>query len=122
MAWLSEQYPDSFDEAYRPTWERHHRIEAEGGRVFAQGLPQLCQVCQIPMGFAEIGDPAQISFRQTEFRGEIFHTCSDGCKWVFEREPEKYIQAWLPVHQIYQGDCGGPSVPEVLKLVRHSAR
>ena len=67
------------------------------------------------MGFAEIGDPAQISFRHTEFRGEIFHTCSDGCKWVFEREPEKYIQAWLPVHQIYQGNCGGASVPEVLE-------
>ena len=32
----------------------------------------------------------------------------------FDREPEKYIQAWLPVHQIYQGNCGGPSVPEVL--------
>ena len=24
------------------------------------------------------------------------------------------MQAWLPVHQIYQGNCGGPTVPEVL--------
>ena len=24
------------------------------------------------------------------------------------------MQAWLPVHQIYQGNCGGPTVPDVL--------
>ena len=48
------------------------------------------------------------------FHGERFITCSDGCKWVFEREPEKYVQAWLPVHQIYQGNCGGTTIPEVL--------
>jgi phenol hydroxylase P3 protein len=24
---------------------------------------------------------------------------------VFDNEPEKYAQAWLPVHQIYQGNC-----------------
>ncbi|WP_068276768.1 YHS domain-containing protein [Aldersonia kunmingensis] len=114
MAWLSEQYPDSFAEIYKPTWEKHKRIEADGGRMFVQGLPQLCQVCQIPMAFTEVDDPTRISFRHSEFRGETFHTCSDGCQWIFDREPEKYIQAWLPVHQIYQGNCGGPSVPEVL--------
>jgi phenol hydroxylase P3 protein len=34
---------------------------------------------------------------------------------VFENEPEKYVQAWLPVHQIFQGNCGGATVPEVLE-------
>jgi len=82
--------------------------------VFFQGLPQLCQVCQIPMAFTEADDPGRISFRKSEFNGETFHMCSDGCQWIFEREPEKYIQAWLPVHQIYQGNCGGPTVPDVL--------
>ena len=24
------------------------------------------------------------------------------------------MQAWLPVHQIYQGNCGGTTIPEVL--------
>lgn len=114
LDWLSEQYPDTFDKYYRPTWEKHARIEADGGRMFVQGLPQLCQVCQIPMAFTEADDPTRISFRNSEFRGETFHTCSNGCQWIFEREPEKYVQAWLPVHQIYQGNCGGPTVPDVL--------
>jgi len=71
-------------------------------------------VCQIPLGFSEPGDPTTISVRSSSFRGERFNTCSDGCKWIFDREPQKYVQAWLPVHQIYQGNCGGASVPEVL--------
>jgi phenol hydroxylase P3 protein len=24
---------------------------------------------------------------------------------IFDNEPEKYVQSWLPVHQIYQGNC-----------------
>ena len=114
LDWLSEQNPDTFDAHNRPVWEKHQRIEAEGGRVFFQGLPQLCQVCQIPMAFTEADDAGTISSRTSEFRGETFHTCSNGCKWIFEREPEKFVQAWLPVHQIYQGNCGGPTVPDVL--------
>ena len=79
----------------------------------------LCQVCQIPMAFTESGDPTTSCVRTSEFRGERFNTCSDGCKWIFEREPEKYVQAWLPVHQIYQGNCGGPTDPRRAGLVRH---
>jgi phenol hydroxylase P3 protein len=66
------------------------------------------------MAFTEPDDPTTIAFRHSQFRDETFHTCSDGCQWIFEREPEKYVQAWLPVHQIYQGNCGGPTVPDVL--------
>src|SRR5882762_11710898 len=68
-------------------------------RMFFQGLPQQCQVCQLPISFTEKDDPGKLSFRRSEFRGETFHTCSDGCKWIFDREPEKYVQAWLPVHR-----------------------
>jgi phenol hydroxylase P3 protein len=95
-------------------WDKHKRIEAAGGRVFFQGLPQLCQICQLPIAFTEPGDPAALSLRYSEFRGERFHTCSDGCQWIFEREPEKYVQARLSVHQIFQGNCGGPTMPDVL--------
>lgn len=115
MAWLSEQYGQTFDEYYAPTWEKHRRIEENGGRVFFQGLPQLCQVCQVPMAFTEPDDPTTILPQHRNLKGETYHCCSDGCLWIFEREPEKYIQAWLPVHQILQGNCGGPTVPEVLE-------
>jgi len=114
LDWMSEVYPDTFDRHYRPLWERARDLQEQGKRFFFNGLPMLCQVCQIPMGFTEPGDPSTICVRTSDFRGERFNFCSDGCKWIFDREPEKYVQAWLPVHQIYQGNCGGSTIPEVL--------
>jgi phenol hydroxylase P3 protein len=115
LAWLKQSYPDTFEKYYQPRWDRAKEIADGGGRFFFGGLPQLCQVGQIPMTFPEPGDPTTICQRSSEYQGENFNFCSDGCQWIFEREPEKYVQAWLPVHQIYQGNCGGPSVPEVLE-------
>ncbi|MFF4546555.1 YHS domain-containing protein [Streptomyces sp. NPDC001435] len=112
--WLTANYPDTFEKFYKPLWDKAQRVVDGGGRFFYPGLPQLCQVCQIPMLFTEPGDPTTICQRHTEYKGERFDFCSDGCQWVFEREPEKYVQAWLPVHQIFQGNCGGPTVPDVL--------
>jgi phenol hydroxylase P3 protein len=112
--WLAAQYPDTFEKYYKPLWDKSQRIVDGGGRFFFQGLPQLCQTCQIPMAFTEPGDPTVICQRHTDYKGERYNFCSDGCKWIFDREPQKYVQAWLPVHQIYQGNCGGPTVPDVL--------
>jgi phenol hydroxylase P3 protein len=114
LHWLSAQYPETFDKHFRPKWEKAARLADGGGRFFFQGLPQDCQVCQMTMLFSEPGDPTTICQRSTDYEGEHYTFCSDGCQWIFEREPEKYVQAWLPVHQILQGNCGGPSVSEVL--------
>ncbi|MGE3287793.1 MAG: YHS domain-containing protein [Pseudonocardia sp.] len=115
MDWMSEEYPNTFDTTYRPRWEKMARRTAEGDRFFFPGLPMLCQVCQIPTVFSELDEQARLMTRSTTFGGERFNFCSDGCQWIFEREPEKYVQAWLPVHQILQGNCGGATVPEVLQ-------
>jgi phenol hydroxylase P3 protein len=55
--WIGyEKYPDTFDKYYRPKWELARKMEAEGKRFYSAGLPQLCQVCQIPMTFTEMDD------------------------------------------------------------------
>ncbi|RMF09082.1 MAG: YHS domain-containing protein [Alphaproteobacteria bacterium] len=114
MAWLSAKYPKTFDKIYRPRYEQWAKMKAEGKRFYNNTLPQLCTTCQIPMGFTEPDDPTTICFRSSEYRGERYHFCSDGCKDIFDYEPEKYIQSWLPVHQIYQGNCGGAELGQVL--------
>ncbi|TDO93367.1 YHS domain-containing protein [Enemella evansiae] len=113
--WLAEAYPDTYEEHYKPRWDKLEKMAADGNRFFFPGLPQLCQVCQIPMAFPEHGDPTKICQRSSDYNGEHFNFCSDGCQWIFDREPEKFVQAWLPVHQIFQGNCGGPTVPDVLQ-------
>ena len=113
--WLSEKYPDTFDKLYRPRFKHWEDLAKKDERWFNDGLPMLCQVCQIPMVFTEVDtDPTRISFRESDYKGAKYHFCSDGCKDIFDYEPEKYVQAWLPVHQIFQGNCGGATLPEVL--------
>jgi phenol hydroxylase P3 protein len=105
MDWLSKKYPNSFDKYYRPRLEYWREEAKKGNRFYNKTLPMLCQTCQIPMLFTEPGDPTKICYREADYKGEKYHFCSDGCKEIFEHEPEKYIQSWLPVHQIYQGNC-----------------
>ena len=112
---MSEQYPDTFDQYYRPLYEKAARMQADGNRLFNGGLIMLCQVCQIPPLYPEPGNPAKIVTHHGQYDGERYNFCSEHCKWIFEREPRKYIQALLPIYQIFQGNCGGTTIPEVLK-------
>jgi len=118
MDWLSEKYPNTFDKYYRPRFEMWRQMEKDGQRFYNNALPQLCTTCQIPMGYTEPSDPGTICFRSAEYKGEQYHFCSDGCKDIFLDEPEKFAQSWLPVHQIFQGNCGGADLGDVLKWYR----
>jgi phenol/toluene 2-monooxygenase (NADH) P3/A3 len=110
MQWLAEKYPDTFDTYYRARFEHWAKLHQGHDRWFNQALPMLCQVCQVPMFFTEPGDAGQIAFRESSHHGMKFHCCSDHCKEILDNEPVKYAQAWLPVHQIYQGACYPPDV------------
>jgi phenol hydroxylase P3 protein len=105
MDWFSEKYPDTFDRYYRPRFEYWRELEDKGTPFRSNTLPKLCQVCQWPCLYTEPDDASEFVHRQGEYQGEIFHFCSDGCSDIFHDEPEKYVHAWLPVHQIYQGNC-----------------
>lgn len=117
LDWLSEKYPDTFDKYYRPLWKEFKKAADKGERFYSETLPCLCQTCQVPLVFTDIegGNPEVYTHKTTEYNGERFHFCSDGCKTIFTNQPDKYTQAWLPPHQIFQGNCGGATMPEVLK-------
>jgi phenol hydroxylase P3 protein len=108
LAWLTEKYPETFDSLYRPRLQYLREQQAIGKRFYNNTLPMLCTTCQIPMCFTEPGDATKIAYRETEHLGDKYHFCSDHCKDIFAHEPEKYVQSWLPVHQIYQGNCFKP--------------
>jgi phenol hydroxylase P3 protein len=116
LDWLSQKYPDSFDQLYRPRWEYWSEQQKAGKRFYNPSLPMLCQTCQIPMVFCDPANPTQVVYRKSEFKGDKYHFCSDGCKDIFDHEPTKYIQAWLPTHQVFQGNCGGATtIADLLK-------
>ena len=114
LDWLSKKYPQSFDRHYRPTLEWKRQQQLQGRRFINPVLPTLCQICQVPMIFTEPDDPTTICVRTSVYRDERYTFCSDGCKDIFDHEPEKYVQAWMPTHQVNMGHCGGTTIEEVL--------
>jgi len=117
LDWLSSKYPNSFDRYYRPRWEFWRDMARQGKRFYNMGLPLNCQVCQLPALFTEPGDPSTLCLRHSIFKGEKYHFCSDHCKDIFDFEPEKFVQSWLPINQLFQGTCGGASIEEWMKWV-----
>jgi phenol hydroxylase P3 protein len=102
MEWLSAKYPDTFDKHYRPpgALPQSSRRPALLQQDAAHAVPDLPD----PDALHRAGRPTRCLPRE-RLQGQKYHFCSDGCKHIFDHEPEKYVQAWLPVHQIYQGNC-----------------
>lgn len=107
IEWLKEKYPTTFEKYYLPRWEYAIAQKEAGNEYNNFGLPKLCQTCQLPCLFTEPDDPTQLAHRETEYEGEKYHFCSDGCQHVFEQEPEKYIQSWLPMPALMQEPLKG---------------
>ncbi|MCH9829425.1 MAG: YHS domain-containing protein [Gammaproteobacteria bacterium] len=107
MDWLSAKYPQTFDRYYRPRWEHLKTLAAAGTPFQNFGLGKLCQTCQFPIVFTEPGDPTLLCNRELDYKGDKYHFCSDHCQEIFEHEPEKYVQAWLPMPQLFQAPLNG---------------
>ncbi|SFM45066.1 YHS domain-containing protein [Marinobacter pelagius] len=107
MDWLSKKYPDTFDKYYRPRWEHIKKMDEAGTPFNNFGLAKLCQTCQLPTVFSEPGDPSSLCHRETEYKGETYQFCSDHCCDIFKEEPEKFIQAWLPMPALFQAPLNG---------------
>lgn len=107
MEWLSAKYPDTFDKYYRPRWDYVRTLEDAPQQFHNFGLAKLCQTCQLPCVFTEPDDPGALAYREIQHEGETYHFCSDGCQDIFENEPEKYVQAWLPMPGLFQAPLYG---------------
>jgi phenol hydroxylase P3 protein len=107
LDWFSGKYGEIFDRIYRPRFLFWREREREGKRWYTNRLPLVCQTCQIPVFFTEPDDPLTQSVRESRWNGMKYTFCSDGCKDIFDHEPAKYCQAYIPPQQIYQGNCGG---------------
>ena len=90
-AWLREKYPASWS-AIDPVWDRiteRWRATTPGNDFAVHGTSIIgfCDLCQLVLCG---GTPARNSAEVVERDGRKYVFCSAPCRWIFEREPERY--------------------------------
>jgi len=115
-AWLTEKYPDSFP-ALAPVWDRieeRWRLSGPGVEWYAHGATPVgfCNLCQLVLAG---GTPGANRAETATHAGRKYIFCSAPCRWIFEREPERYAGHKDVVARILAGEAPG----NLLELLRH---
>lgn len=88
--WFERAYP-GWHARYGRFWAAFRTLsDPRHGRIPMQDLPSLppfCQVCHVPCVVPCIEAPET---RILEHDGRRFAVCSEGCAWIFQREPAVY--------------------------------
>lgn len=80
--WLTTKYPH-WESLYGRWWDE----VAAGDMKNAQGVPTICQVCQLPCVFPSYHEP---KIHSSTYQGKEYHFCSEPCKLIFEHDPDIY--------------------------------
>jgi toluene monooxygenase system protein A len=105
-AWLRAKYPASWPEL-EPVWEQVSRrwAEADPGNDFAvhgTAIVTFCDLCQLVLCG---GTPRRNSATVVERDGRKYIFCSEPCRWIFEREPERYAAHRDVVKRVLEGEA-----------------
>jgi toluene monooxygenase system protein A len=90
-AWLARKYPRSWA-GYEPIWDRITAAwqKTDPGVEFAAhstAIPCFCALCQMVLTH---GTPAQNAAIVVDREPRRVVFCSQPCRWIYEREPERY--------------------------------
>lgn len=102
MDWFENKYPGWYSH-YGKFWEAYRQMTDPDEQLLITkalgGLPNFCQVCQLPTIFPRPDE----TFAQTlEKNGKTLTFCSPGCKWTYERDPEHY-SGFKSFYDLYDG-------------------
>jgi toluene monooxygenase system protein A len=105
-AWLRDKYPESWDEI-DPVWEqvteRWRRTDPLNDfGAHGTAIVGFCDLCQLVLcNGTTARNGAQVVTRGD--RKYIF--CSEPCRWIFEREPERYAGHKDVVKRVLAGEA-----------------
>ncbi len=113
-AWLFAKYPAAWAQL-DPVWERitDRWSEADPGNDFAvhgTSIVGFCDLCQLVLS---AGTPRRNTACTIDRNGRRYVFCSEPCKWIFEREPERYATHRNLVQRVLAGEAPGNLVEMV---------
>jgi toluene monooxygenase system protein A len=105
-AWLREMYPKSW-EAFEPVWER---IDARWSAadvnndfaVHGTAIVGFCDMCQVILAG---GTPEKNTASTLVRDGKKYIFCSAPCRWIFEKEPHRYLDHKDVVKRVLTGEA-----------------
>jgi toluene monooxygenase system protein A len=114
-AWLRSKYPRHWDD-FDAVWERvsERWQEADPGNDFAvhgSAIVTFCDLCQLVLSN---GSPRRNAANTLELKGKKYIFCSEPCRWIFEREPERYEEHKDIVKRVLAGEAPG----NLIQMVR----
>jgi toluene monooxygenase system protein A len=111
-AWLEQKYP-GWNASWGKAWDViiDNLVEGKRELTYPETLPVVCNMCQLPINSTP-GKPWKVRDFPLEYKGRGYHFCSEGCKWCFETEPERYAGHLTLVDRFLAGmiqpmDLGG---------------
>ena len=104
--WLANKYPAHWRQ-FDPIWEQigERWRSADPGNDFAvhgTAIVSFCDLCQLVLCG---GTPAQNSACTLERGGRKYIFCSEPCRFIFEREPERYAEHRDVVKRVLAGEA-----------------
>jgi len=106
--WLRQKYPKYWDDM-DAVWERiGERWKAVGrgadkeSSVLGTVLPAFCDLCQLPLS---AGTPNNNTANVLASGGRDYIFCSQPCRWIFLREPERYANHKGLVTRVLTGEA-----------------
>jgi toluene monooxygenase system protein A len=105
-AWLRRKYPKHWDQI-DPIWDRvtARWSEADLGNDFAvhgTSIIGFCDLCQLVLCG---GTPNHNTAQTLVHEGNKYIFCSEPCRWIFEREPQRYAGHKNLVKRVLAGEA-----------------
>jgi toluene monooxygenase system protein A len=107
-AWLRAKYPASwgmFDSVWQHIGDRWQK--SDPGNEFAvhgTAIVGFCNLCQMVLCG---GSPKRNTATTLSLGGKKYIFCSEPCRWIFEREPQRYAEHDDIVKRVLRGDAPG---------------
>jgi toluene monooxygenase system protein A len=106
--WLRQKYPKHWDDL-EAVWEQvieRWRTIGPGAEnelaVHGTAMPTFCDLCQMPLSG---GTPRKNTANVLHHNERKYIFCSEPCRWIFLREPERYANHKDLVKRVLSGEA-----------------
>lgn len=115
--WLEEKYP-GWNDTWGHCWDEitENLLQGKEEQSLPITLPMVCNMCQLPINYTP-GPAWKVRDFPLTYQDRDYHFCSEGCRWCFEQEPERYKGHLSIVDRFLAGQVQPPDLGGAVKYM-----